>query len=331
MRAAICTAPGSIAVAAAPVPQPAPDEVVIRVAACGICGSDVHWFCGQVAPPAVCPGHEFAGEVVGCGAAVAGIAPGDRVAAEPMVVCGRCAYCRSARPQLCRSLRIIGVHRPGGFAEYVAVPAAAVFPLPPDLDSAVAALAEPTAVAVHGVRLGGVTRGARVLVLGAGSIGLLAALAARAAGGDVTITARHAHQAAAARRLGAAPVGEHALDPRARFDVVIETVGGQADTLVTALRMVLRAGTVVILGVFTLAPALPALALVSKEVRVVGSLMYDRAGPRPDFAVALELLDRERTAVAGLITHRIPLADVQTAFATAADKRTGAIKVSVLP
>ena len=112
---------------------------------------------------------------------------------------------------------------------------------------------------------------------------------------------------------------------------VLETVGGVADTLTDAVRCVRPGGTVVMLGVFTAPPPLPATRLLMKEVRLVGSMMYDRTGPRSDFATAIDLLQAQRAAVAPLVTHTYPLAAVQEAFATAADKRSGAVKVSVLP
>jgi L-iditol 2-dehydrogenase len=311
------------------------------VRACGICGSDLHWFQGGLPPPPVCPGHEIAGEVVARGAGVRAVREGDRVAVEPMVVCRECRYCRGGTPQLCARLRVLGMRRPGGFADLVAVPEYALFRLPATLDFALGALTEPTAVCVHAVRLAGVSIGARVLVLGAGAVGLLSVLAARAAGAaDVLISARHPHQAEMARRLGAARVfaatqaGERERAAYAAdhpIDAVIETVGGAADTIADAVVAVRPGGVVAVLGVFATAPALPALLLIGKEVRIVGSLMYDRAAPRADFDVALDLLERQRERAAGVVTHRVGLDAIQSGFATASDKRSGAIKVSVQP
>ncbi len=341
MRAAFCPAPGRIEVREVPRPDPAPGEVVVRVRACGICGSDLHWYGGGAPAPRVCPGHEIAGEVAACGAGVAGVRAGDRVAIEPLLTCGTCRYCRAGQRQLCVRLRIAGMHRPGGLAEFVAVPAETLFAVPDALDWPQAALAEPTAVAVHAVRLAAVSAGQRVLVLGAGSIGLLALIAARAAGAaEVWITARHPHQAALASRFGAARVfaadadGSAALGAasgEADIDVVLETVGGTAATLTDAVRCVRPGGTVVVLGVFTAAPTLPATLLLVKEVRLVGAMTYDRTEAEPDFACALRLLVEERERLAPLITHRVPLDRAADAFATAADKRAGAVKVCVIP
>ncbi|MEO8601425.1 MAG: alcohol dehydrogenase catalytic domain-containing protein [bacterium] len=339
MRAAFCSAARRIDVRAVAVPQARSDEVVVRVRACGICGSDLHWFTGHGRPPRVCPGHEIAGEVVGLGDAVTTWREGDRVAIEPMAVCGVCRYCRADMPQLCVRLRIFGMHLNGGLAERIAVPASALFALPDGMDWAVAALAEPLAVAVHALRLAAIDAGQRVLVLGSGSVGLLGVLAARAAGAaEVWITARYPHQAQQARELGATRVfattaeadaerrglaGEHAVD------AVIETVGGSADTIADALHCVRPAGTVVVLGVFTGSPPLPATTLLVKEARLVGSMMYDRRTVPVDFAAAIALLADHTERIAPLVTHRFGLDDVQRAFETAADKSSGAIKVCV--
>jgi L-iditol 2-dehydrogenase len=340
MRAAFCPAAGRIELREVPEPTPAAGEVVVRVRACGICGSDLHWFLGGLPPPSVCPGHEIAGEAAACGGGVRGIREGERVAVEPMVVCRECRYCRAGMPQRCPRMRIIGLQRAGGLADAVVVPAYGLFRLPASLDWARGALAEPTAVCVHAMRLGGVGLGSRVLVLGAGTIGLLAVLTARAAGAaDVLISARHPHQAAMARRLGASHVFAATDEGDAErvaytaehpIDVVIETVGGSADTIAAGVLAARPGGTVVVLGVFASMPALPALPLITKEVRIVGAMLYDRAGPRADFEVALHLLEHHHD-VADLITHRMALDAVQAAFATAADKHGGAIKVTVDP
>jgi L-iditol 2-dehydrogenase len=340
MRAAFCPSAGIVELRDVPQPEPGAGEVVVRVRACGVCGSDLHWYLGALPAPRVCPGHEIAGEVAACGRDVRGVSEGDRVAVEPMVVCRECEYCRTGMPQRCPHLRIIGLQRDGGFADAVRVPAYGLFRLPAALDWTVGALAEPTAVCVHAMRLGGVGLGSRVLVLGAGTIGLLAVLTARAAGAaDVVISARHPHQAAMARRLGANRVfaaSDEGAVKRAAYvadhpvDVVIETIGGNADTIAEGVLAVRPGGAVVVLGVFAALPSLPALPLIVKEVRVVGAMLYDRSGRRADFDVALDLLERSGD-VHDLITHRIGLDVVQTAFATAADKRNGAIKVTVVP
>ena len=339
MRAAFCPAPRTIELRDVERPSPAANEVVVRVRCCGICGSDLHWFHGGFPPPLVCPGHEIAGEVADVGAGVTSVRSGDRVAVEPLVTCGRCFACRTGDYQLCQQFQLLGTMLDGGLAEYVRVPAYAVFPLPAEVDFELGALAEPAAVCVHAARLGHIRLGDRVLVLGAGTIGLLSVLAARVAGAtDVAVIARHPHQALLARRLGATRVFSAAAEGHAQtqtfvtehpVDAVIETVGGAAPTLDEAIQAVRPGGTVVVLGVFTSQPPCNALGLVAKEIRLIGSLTYGRSGPRADFDVALDILRTHPALARELITHRFGLTAARTAFETAADKKQGAVKVSV--
>jgi len=340
MRSAFCTGPRNFEVRDVEPPRPEAGEALIKVRSCGICGSDLHYFHGGFPPPPVCPGHEISGEVVALGAHVERVRVGDLVAVEPLIVCRECAYCRTGDYQLCPQFRVLGMMRDGGFAEYVCAPAYALFPLPPGVDDEVGALTEPLAVAVHAVRLAGVRLGDRVMVLGAGTIGLLAVAAARAAGAaEVWITARHPQQQAAATSLGAArgftgAAGAAELAAAASEqppDVVIETVGGSADTINDAVQLVRPGGTVAILGIFTGMPALNALSMVVKEVRLIGSLTYGRGGARADFDVALHLLAAQPEAFRRLITHRFPLAEITRGFECALDKHSGSLKVAIRP
>jgi 2-desacetyl-2-hydroxyethyl bacteriochlorophyllide A dehydrogenase len=332
MRAAFCTGRGAIELRdVAPLPL-APGAVSVAVHACGICGSDLHYFNGESPPPPVCLGHEICGRIVD---GTAMLPAGTPVVVEPLVPCGTCARCRASEPNLCPRVQILGSMLPGGLADRVHVPASSVYRLPAGLALDVAVLAEPLAVGVHAVRVAGLVLGEDVLVLGAGSIGLLAAYAALRAGARVTVSARHPHQRAAAHALGIADVigdDEAAVRGAARAhrpDVVLETVGGTANTLDLALRVVRPGGRIVGLGKFTHAIALDPLRFLMKEVRLVSSMTYSRADPQPDFVTALELLAAEPERLARLITQRVPLAEVGRAFALAADKSSGAVKVVV--
>lgn len=317
-----------------PAPVPAADEVVVRVHACGICGSDLHWYLGDSAPPPVCLGHEICGVVT---ADVGGFHAGESVVVEPIVGCGTCPHCLSGRPNLCPTVRILGLMAAGGFADAVAVPTSALYRLPSGLDLDTAVLAEPLAVAVHAVGLARVRLGTEVLVLGGGAIGLLAARAAARSGGRVTVSARYPQQHAMATALGAATTiaGERdaVLAHAARHapEVVLETVGGVADTVRLALEAVRAGGTVVALGVFTRSITFPPLPFLMKEARLISSMVYDRRGPRTDFETALGLLRDDRELLARVVTHRVPLADIARAFELAAHKSSGAIKVAVTP
>jgi len=331
MRAAYCTAPHQIELRDVPPPTPAPGEVLVRVHACGICGSDLHYFNGAAPPPSVCLGHEIVGRVA---SDAGGFTAGEPVVIEPLLACRSCVRCRAGQPNLCANLRILGSMAPGGLEELVAVPPETLYRLPADLDLDSAMLAEPLAVGVHAAHVGAIAPGDDVLVLGAGAIGLLAAFAAVRVGAQVTVSARHRHQAAAARALGAARVVDATPDVIARHaasappDIVVETVGGSAETLDLALRVVRPGGRVVALGKFTQPIALPPLRFLMKEVQLASSMTYCRQGPRPDFATALALL-AEHPRLATLVTHTVALADVARGFALAADKASGALKVAV--
>lgn len=328
----------ALAPATLPRPEPGPGEVRVRVRACGICGSDLHLRSAGFVQRGVAPGHEFAGVIDTVGLGVSGLSPGTAVAVEPLRSCGRCAECRRGLEAICAEGQLLGVHASGGFAEYAVVPARRAFPVPADLDPRVAALAEPMAVVVRGLRRGGLAPGQRVLVLGAGTLGQLATLAARALGAaSVEVSARHAEQARLARELGAARVlGEGDASPpalagAAPYDLVLETVGGAADTLNAAGAAVRRGGTVAVLGMFLGPVRLETLPLLLKEATLAWSYCYGRGDEPCDFAEAVRLLAAEREGAARLLTHAVPLADAERAFALAADRKAGTVKVSVIP
>src|SRR6267154_3696486 len=189
MKALLLSSYKNLELADLPAPSPAPDEVLIRVAACGICGSDVHGYdgsSGRRIPPIVM-GHEAAGRISAVGAEVKGFAVGDRVTFDSTIYCGACGPCRRGEVNLCDSRQVLGVscsdyRRAGAFAEYVAVPSRIVYRLPDNLSFAEAAMLEAVAVAVHAVSLVRVSPDSTALVLGAGMIGLLALQALRVAG-----------------------------------------------------------------------------------------------------------------------------------------------------
>lgn len=342
MRAAAVRGRGRIEVASRAVPEPGPGEVRVRVEACGICGSDLHLYGQGFFPPETTPGHEPAGVIDAIGPDTQAPARGTRVAVEPIRGCGTCPLCRAGRYAICRSSRLAGVHVPGGLAEYLVVPAANVYPVPAELDPRVAALAEPMAVVVHALHRVAFQPHQRVLVLGAGSVGLLAVAAARRLGArDVWVSARHPHQAERARALGAtrvlseAEATTEALDGIGReapIDVVVETVGGQADTLRAAAAAARPGGAVSVVGVFFGQLALDPMPLLLKEITLAWSYCYgEDPAHGADFAEAVDVVAAARDALAPLVTHTVPLDEVARAFALAADRRAGAIKVSVTP
>jgi threonine dehydrogenase-like Zn-dependent dehydrogenase len=337
MRAAFCRGVGNVVLDEVERPVPGPGEVVVRVRNCGICGSDLHWYHDQMMIPSVCPGHEIAGEVAEVGAGVTSLRAGDAVAVEGIASCGACRYCLGGDYQRCMAIGVVGMTIPGGFADYVRMPARHCFRVPAGVDFPTAALSEPLGVAVHGVRLAGLEIGQRVAVLGAGTIGLMAVVAARAGGaGEILVTARRPQQKAAALALGADRVLD-AADPdpfadalESPIDLVVETVGGSADTLDTAAAACRPGGTICVLGAFTRSPTFPALFVLAKELRIIGSFVYSRAGARADYDIVLDLLRRHGERIAAtLVTHSYPLARIADAFRTAADKTTGSIKVTI--
>jgi L-iditol 2-dehydrogenase/L-idonate 5-dehydrogenase len=239
-------------------------------------------------------------------------------------------------------MQVLGVHTAGGFAEDIVVPARRLFALPSDLDPAIGSLTEPMAVSVHGLARGGFEKGQRVLVLGSGAVGLVTILAARRLGaGEIWASARYAVQADRARDMGADRVlDESEADPLSLsrlgqshdIDLVVETVGGRANTLRAAVSAIRPGGTVSVLGLFMGSVELDPLPLLLKEGTLAWSNCYDRQGPGAvDFETATRLVGDERERLDRLLTHRLPLDRIGDAYRLAADKRSGAIKVSVLP
>ncbi len=334
MRAAFIAGKENIDVREMDMPTPAADEVLVRVRACGICGSDLHFYHGVFpANPNISPGHEFAGEVAEVGQEVSGFEEGQRVVVEPIRRCQECAFCRTGRYHLCPKHMLLGTFAPGGLAEYLSVPAYTLYPLPDHLDFELGALVEPMAVAVHGVHLVNLAVGERVLVMGSGTIGLFSVIAAKAAGaGEVISTYRHDHQGEAALAAGASRTirdSEVTGLEKEGIDVVIETIGGSGPTLAQALGAVRPGGRISVLGLFPGAVQLGGLALILKEVAVVGGITYCRPGLHSDFDVAIGILRSDPERARAVITHRFPLDEAALAFATAADKGTKSLKVQV--
>ena len=273
MRAAYFTTEGRFEIRDIARPKPGPGEVLVAVHACGICGSDLHYYTGASVGPLVCPGHEI------CGLVAAGsreLEVGTPVVVEPLKGCEACAQCKSGQPNLCPQVEILGSRLAGGFADAVIAPTSAVYPVPAGLSLDVAMLTEPLAVAIHAVALGKVGAGHEVLVLGGGVIGSLVTFVAARRGSSVIASVRHPHQAEFARVLGARRViATERVAVRSSVaerppDVVFETVGGTAETLDVALECVRPGGRIVVLGVFTAAPTFPPLRFLAKEAHLVG-------------------------------------------------------------
>jgi 2-desacetyl-2-hydroxyethyl bacteriochlorophyllide A dehydrogenase len=291
-----------------PEPTPAPDEVLVRVACSGICGSELSGFLGQnsLRKPPLVMGHEFAGVIAACGDEAAAHFPalsvGRRVTVNPLIYCGRCRYCLDGRHNLCVRRTLLGAHRPGSYADMVTVPAHMVVPIPDAMTMERAALTEPLACSIRAVRLGGCTTRDRVLVIGLGPIGLLALQAARAAGAAALIGSdTDADRRAMGEAVGATVLNPLADDVAARTgeltggfgaDLVIDAVGTPA-TRRQALLAVAPGGRVVFVGLHEDETELMINAVIRREVRMVGSFSYTPS----DFAEALEWLAADRVQI----------------------------------
>ncbi|WP_416067180.1 zinc-dependent alcohol dehydrogenase [Rhizobium sp. ZK1] len=300
-----------------PVPEPASDEVMLRIAACGICGSDLH----MTEDPKTFGlnrhdvlGHEFAGEVVRCGTGVSELKPGDRVAVAPMRGCGTCDNCRKGEPAWCAEMRLIG----GGYAEYTTVTARQCRILPDDLPIEEGALAEPVAVALHCVMRSGLKPGERVLILGAGPIGLLVAFWARRQGArDVIVADINRHQEEGAASIGATGFAMSgpglAQEFRAKTggapDIVFECVGKRG-LIDFACQLVRTHGTVVGVGLCVGGDDWDPFAALSKEIQLIFAVFFNMA----EFETALSALGPGRYRPQALITGRIGFNDVPDAF-----------------
>jgi threonine dehydrogenase-like Zn-dependent dehydrogenase len=332
MRAAAWNNANTLDIVERPVPGPAPGEVLVRTGTVGICGSDLHFYRGEFRGlPGMVPGHEIAGFVESGD----GFAPGTPVAVQPTIACGACAACLRGQAPTCARLRLMGISTPGGLQEYLAVPAANVFPLPSGVPPELGALAEPLAVAVRAMNRAQIAQGDRVVILGAGTIGLLTLLLAREVANEVAITARYPHQRDLALALGAGAVfepGSEALASWAKanpVDAVFESVGGSAPTLSEAVDVVRGGGIVLALGVFTSDVSLPARKLVNQEIRLIGSVVYGHESGQPEFGAAVGKLARYARQLEQLRTSTYPLEEANAAFEHALDKRRGAVKISI--
>lgn len=308
-----------------PVPSPAPDEVLIRVAACGICGSDVHGYDGSTGrriPPLVM-GHEAAGVIAAVGKSVNTFAVGERVTFDSTISCGSCRFCKTGAVNLCDRREVLGVscgdyRRNGAFAEYVAVPARIVYRLPDSLSFADAAMIEAVSVALHAVHLTAREQGSTALVVGAGMIGLLILQALRVAGCErILVTDLDPHRLRLAKKLGATEVLEvsaattseeiadqvRALTGGRGADLVLEAVG-TSTTVRTAIASARKGATVTLVGNLSPEVSLPLQSVVTRQIRLQGSCAS--AGEYPQ---AIELMASKTIDVAPMLSAVAPLTE----------------------
>lgn len=282
MKALVLEAPRRLSVAGMPEPVCGSRDVVLRTLATGICAGDQYLYAGR-SPYAKYPlvgGHEICGEVVAVGAEVTRVRPGDRAVIEPVVGCGHCHPCRHGKPNCCVNFCLIGLHRPGGFAERVIAPETNVHAVPDALDAVTASFAEPLTIGLHACRRGSVTAGEDVLILGAGPIGLAILECARLRGARVLVADLNPERLAFARTLGAETLEaggglRDAVLARTNGEgmpVVIEATGA-VSAIESTIDLVVPGGRIVIVGLVKAGVPvhLPGLDFTRKEVNILGS------------------------------------------------------------
>ena len=333
-EAAILHEKGDLRIETTDLPAPGPGEVLVRVGAGGICGSDLHYFLDggfgtvRVRQPIIL-GHEVAGTVEALGADVGGLRLGERVAINPSHPCGECFYCRRGDAQHCLEMRFFGSamrmpHVQGGFRRRIVVGARQCVPVGDIVSVGEAAMSEPLAVALHAVAQAGDIAGKRVLVTGFGPIGAVVLLAAKHAGaGDIVATDIVDEPLALARKLGAAGTVNVATDGAAmtaeeaekgQFDIAFEC-SGNPRALAQAIACVRPRGTIVQVGVGG-AFDVPMNLVVAKELRLAGTFRFHH-----EFEQAARLIATRAIDVRPLISATRPLADAAAAFALASDRR----------
>jgi 2-desacetyl-2-hydroxyethyl bacteriochlorophyllide A dehydrogenase len=333
MKALVYTQPNEVQLQERPQPDAAPGEVVLRIEAVGICGSDMHAWHGHDPrrKPGLVLGHEFVGTIVQSQAK--GFEPGTRFTGNPLITCGTCEYCVQGRDNLCANRTMVGMTRPGAFAEFMSLPAASLIAMPQDLPARSAALTEPAATAWHAINLtmralARPIHECRVLVIGGGAIGMLSALLLRHLGtAQVTLAELNAlRRDAVARHAGCAVV-----DPRSTplaessFDVVIDAVGAKA-TRAQAIAAVKPGGVVMHVGLQDWASEIDMRKLTLAEITLLGTYTYTTA----DLRATVDALARGAFGDLSWVEER-PLVDGQQAFLDLDQGRCAAAKVLLRP
>jgi 2-desacetyl-2-hydroxyethyl bacteriochlorophyllide A dehydrogenase len=336
MKAVVFHKANDISVEECPMPRIGPGDVLVNVHACGVCGTDIHILHGEhIVKFPVIPGHEFSGEIVEAAPEVTNVKVGDRVTVDPNIVDHTCFFCRRGEIHLCENLTATGVNYNGGFAEYCKVPAAQAYPIPNEVSLDEAAMAEPLACCVHGIDRAGIVPGSTVVLLGAGSIGLILLQLVKTAGAGLVIVSEPDEKK---RELAARFGAEVLLDPttgdvqaevarltRVGADVVIESAG-RLETAQLAIKLARRGGTVLQFGVVSPDKVIEVAPydVFYKELTIRGSFVNPFTHAR-----AVDLLARKQVEVMPLVTHRFSLDDAAKALETAQGR--DAIKVLLTP
>ncbi|MEO3754467.1 zinc-dependent alcohol dehydrogenase family protein [Streptomyces sp. B6B3] len=329
MKAALIESVGTVSLTTVPDPAPGPREVVVDVAACGLCGTDLHILQGEFAPRLpIVPGHEFAGEVVGVGAEVTELTVGDRVAVDPSLYCHECRYCRTGHANLCDRWAAIGVSVSGGAAEYAVAPVANCVRLPDHVGLQDAALIEPLSCAVRGYDVLRSTLGARVLIYGSGTMGLMMLeLAKRTGAAGVDVVDINADRLVTARTLGCSrtATGADEFDRPEGWEVVIDATGNAA-AIQDGLGRVAKAGTFLQFGVsdYAATATIEPYKIYNREITITGSMAVLHSYERAAELFASGILDPQV-----FISDRLPL----TEYPAALDRFAAGLgrKIVVLP
>jgi len=339
MKAAIWFGGKDIRIEELPEPDFGRDDVLVRVKAVGICGSDLHAYEGiskRRVPPLVM-GHEMAGEIADVGENVEILQKKDRVVVYPVLSCGECEYCRSGNENLCRDIRFMGLHVPGGFAEYVAVPVDRCYKIAPGLAFEKACLTEPLAVAVHVADSSPIRANDSILIIGAGAVGSMITQVVRLrTSGRIIVTDILGSRLDLAKKLGA----DVAINSREKdaveevlkltdgkgVDVSIEVVGIQS-TVQQALASVKKGGTVIVVGLLEKNMEIDMMRVVTNQLELHGSYIYSHY----DFRSSMGLIASDKVNLQPYLTHIFPLEDAKEGFEEMATNKENVLKVILKP
>ncbi len=348
MKAAVYVEPGLMEIREVPMPEVGPMDVLLKVRACGICGSDLHSYkLGFYVEPGQIMGHEFVGEVVEVGSALSGVEVGQRAMGFTIGICGTCYWCRSGNPGNCPEAfkNSTGYGKPGAFAHYVKIenvlPGFTFHPIPEDMSDEEAATLEPVGVAAFAAEMSGAKEGDKVAVLGAGLIGNATMQAMKAIPADkVVVSEISPLRMRLARELGAdvvvdaanenvlermkeeLGVGPYHFGEGAMADIVVDAAGGR-DTFALALEVVRSAGTIALVGLPEGDQVVNTTKIVHKSPRIIGCLgsIYPKA---------IELISAGKVKTQPLVTHSFPLEEINEAFKVQMDPGVS-IKVMIRP
>jgi len=342
MKVATYQGPGDFRVEEMAREKPKKGWVQLETKVTGICGSDLHaWRSERTGLVGKILGHEVSGVISEVGDGVESPSSGDRVAVEPLVGCGKCIFCRTGRPNLCGDLQIIGYALPGGFAEYLNVPAEKARTIPDGVSFESATLLDCVACGLHAAQTADVTPEDTVVILGSGTIGLCSLVGARLLGaGRIIVSGGYPKQFSLSKSLGADEVINYRRDDVVErvleltdsegADAVIECVGGAASTMGQAVSLAKKKGRIVIAGGFSGPLEVDIPSLYRKEVCLMGSFCYSLWHYRPMFDIALQVMASGKFDFESLVTHRFILDEINKAFKTAADKSTNSVKVEIV-